>query len=71
MHDALIGELTTLIIRNDCAGKLLSEHRCLHGGNCACSTPNVPREWPCPLYTIAARARELVAASRPGMRAAG
>jgi hypothetical protein len=65
MYDALIGELTTLIVRNCDAGELLAEHRCLHGGYCSCSTPNVPREWPCTVHQVAERAHKLVAASLP------
>lgn len=64
-HEELISELTTLIARDCDAEKMLSEHHRLHGGYCACSTPNVPRPWPCALHVVAERTHELVAASRP------
>lgn len=71
MHDALIGELTRLIIKNDMAEQLLREHRRTDFGTCTCSTPNVCREFPCVTHFAASRAFDLVLASRPRLVRAG
>lgn len=64
MHEALMANLTTFLAKNDLVDVQLTEHRSAGNGKCSCSTPNVPRPWPCTTGLAAQLAAEM-AALRP------
>jgi hypothetical protein len=73
MHEALIGELRTFMIKQCDTETLLDEHQDAGGGKCSrCKTGKYAyAPWPCTIYKVATQARNLVAARRPVMRRAG
>jgi hypothetical protein len=69
MHDALLGELTRLMLAPGYnTEEVLTEHQRGDHGWCTCSTPNVTRPWPCTARLVAVEARALDLARRPVMR---